>query len=438
MPAAQLIQTQRAPQQPSPLETTLKSFSNRLLENKRDQDETDALKEIYGQFQADGANIEQQIKMVQTDPRISPTNRVNTVKQLMEFQKYNGELQKKAAVDLKKANDEQKKRDNNKAILDDLAERRGLDRETLNAYEDDYKLAEQITRPAKEGKELLSNQPIDPDQLRRIQHVRSNPEYESASASKKYKMLTESGVSRPNAESEAKIFAEEEKNKPGKKYDELREKDTADYVKKSFDAREHAEETDFTIKTIKKAINGDVTGPGGMALVKNNPYGQLYFGLTPDEASLQAANKKLLETSKGIFGSKPTEREIFLLLNSMLPAIGRSKESNLASLYFIEKLNDLNKAHGDIVEELTENGYVPNLESKVNKKMKPLLEDFKKEVEDGYAAMMERGDIKPEREPKSDEVLINVKAPNGTLGTMTQKQIDEAKARNAIFTPIKK
>lgn len=225
----------------------------------------------------------------------------------------------------------------------------------------------------------------------------------------------------------------EHASEAGKEYGKLREKAVADYVNTAAAEGETAEEQKFAISQARKAVAGDIQGPGFKALFKNNPYGQLIGGLTPDEASLQAANKQLVSGTKGLFGPKPTEREIFLLLNSMLPSIGKTKEANNAGLDFIEKVNDMKLAKAEIINELTDGGtkYVPNLEQLVQAQMKPLAEALRDELKVANEKYNGSG-----KETKSEEKLIDVKAPNGKPGKMTQKQIDAAKEKGVIFEPV--
>jgi hypothetical protein len=237
--------------------------------------------------------------------------------------------------------------------------------------------------------ETQESQQIKPDQLRRMQEVRATPEYAEASPSRKYQMLTDNLVSKGNAKAETDIYTEEEKNKPGSEYAKLREKAVGELVNTSFQKRSEAEDLKFNLDTARKAINGEIQEPGLLAIAKNDPYGQLFFGLTPDESELQAANKKILGGTKGIFGNKPTEREIFLLLNSMLPSIGKTKEANMAGLNILEKANDLTILHSDLIDQITEGGtkYVPNIESQVNKRMKPIVDQFRDELKQANEAV---------------------------------------------------
>lgn len=241
------------------------------------------------------------------------------------------------------------------------------------------------------------------------------------------------------ADSELKRRQEEGKKKqPGDEFKNIREKAVSEYVNNAIAQRDEAENLKYSLATVRKAINGNITGPGLAAVAKNNPYTQLLVGLTPDEALLQSANKKLLQGTKGIFGPKPTEREIFLLLNSMLPSIGKTKEANLAGLEFIDKVNDMILLHSEMVDRLTEGGtkYVANLEKQVADLTRPFAEKIRDELQSAVDRFgVAQGDQEKPATSKKGE--IKVKAPNGTIGYMTQENIDKAKAQNVIFTPTK-
>lgn len=186
MPSAQVIDLNPEPRtELTPLEKTLGGFAKRNRENQVEQQESDALKEIYSQYQQDGKNLERTIQEIQTRPGISPTTRVNTVKQLMEFQKHNTELQKKA-----------KEEASNKAKVADLERRRNLTPGSLAAYEDDPKMAEQVTRPEKGTQ---ASKPIDEDQLRRIEHTLAMQGFDDLTPSQQNLSLIKNGVSKENA-----------------------------------------------------------------------------------------------------------------------------------------------------------------------------------------------------------------------------------------------
>lgn len=65
------------------------------------------LSDIYRQYQQDGQNLERTIMDIQSRPGLSPSMRVNTVNQLLGFQKHNAQLQKNTANQLKNVEKQQ-------------------------------------------------------------------------------------------------------------------------------------------------------------------------------------------------------------------------------------------------------------------------------------------------------------------------------------------
>src|SRR5690606_7320323 len=116
-------------------------------------------------------------------------------------------LQNKQKIYQEKA-EKQKLLQKNQTILRDLEQRRGLEKGSLEPYAEDLSFAEKVT---KQPKATQASQPIDPDQIKRIQNVRNTDEFKKSSPAKKYQLLTDAGVSKENAKAEADIFAEEEK-----------------------------------------------------------------------------------------------------------------------------------------------------------------------------------------------------------------------------------
>lgn len=443
MPSLQTVDLSPLPRKPTTLENTVAAFSNKHRQNQIEQQNTDALSQIYKQHQNDGDNLINTIKTIQTTAGMSPTARVSAIDQLTKFQAHNVNLQKqtiKRLEDEKKADKEQRQRENRQQVVSDIEKDRNLQPGSLAAYEDNPALAERLTRP-KAGRQ--GDEPINEDQLRRIQHVRNLDGYEEASPSKKYQMLTDNGVSGANADREAKIYAEEAKvkakesaNKPEAKYEEKRVDAIHKYINNAIEDGQAAREKQFAIDEARKAIKGNITGPGLWAIAKNDPHLQLYLGLTPDEALLQAANKHILKgESKGIFGSKPTEREIFLLLNSMLPAIGKSREANEAGLGFIEKINKMEIAKEEIINELTDNGvkYVPDIQAQVAKRMEEAAVALRDELREANQKFNGSKPVKASEPVQQGQ--IRVKDPDGKIWRMTQDQIDNAAAQGVKFEP---
>lgn len=154
-----------------------------------------------------------------------------------------------------------------------------------------------------------------------------------------------------------------------------------------------ARENLLVLNDIEKALKGErggISGPGLAGTIKNIPYINKLAGAipgfaeTPDEAVLRTASKQLLGGLKGLFGSRPTEREIFLLIEQMLPAVGRGNEQNQASIDVIRKgyqyAMDKSEAAKQIIAD--NGGRVPlNFNELLDDRMQARLDKLKEEIQ---------------------------------------------------------
>ena len=211
------------------------------------------------------------------------------------------------------------------------------------------------------------------------------------------------------AETKEKPLSEGEKE-----FQKGRGKDVGEYVSSSLKKASDAEDLKYTFSEVDKALAGDITGPGFEATLKKNQYTRLLFGLTPDESLLQTANKKLLEGTKGIFGSRPREREIFLLLNDMLPSIGKTREANIVGVEYMKRINDMAILHGDLVSEITEGGskYVPDLENQVRIRMKPYTDQLREDLKEDVKKVNENQDNEEKKPISKSEQLVEMARKN--------------------------
>ena len=164
---------------------TLKSFIGDRTEKLKESQESDALQDIYRQHKSDGENLEKTIFDIQSRPGISPTTRVNTVKQLMEFKEQNNKLQKEAKEATDKANQ-----------VRAIEKERNLPPGSLADFDSNPSLANQVTKPQKGNQ---ADRGLDEDQLRRIEHTIASEEYQNATPSEKNVMLLKNKVSKENA-----------------------------------------------------------------------------------------------------------------------------------------------------------------------------------------------------------------------------------------------
>ncbi len=196
------------------LEKTLGGFTQRYRENEVNNQDNDALREIYGQYQKEGNKIEEAYMSLQNNKKLSPTARVEGTKNLLQMHKFNTELQKQAKEDAEKA----EKKSNLSLIAQDLQEKRGLSPDLSQAYAANPSLIDKAS--PKEPKINQADRPVDPDQQQRIEKVISSPEWEKATIPQKRQLLLRGDVSNSNSDSlmnsiieDAKINTQEEKTK---------------------------------------------------------------------------------------------------------------------------------------------------------------------------------------------------------------------------------
>lgn len=356
----------------TPLEIMLSSFGDRLMKNQEQQRETDALKEIYSQYQQDGQNLEKTIMEISSKPGISPTTRVNTVKQLMEFQKHNGELQKKA-----------KEQASNQAKVADLERRRGLQPGELAAYEDDPKMAEQISRPAKEGKKTQASQPIDEDQLKRIEHALNLPGFNEMSPSEQNLALIRNGVSKENAKAviEPKIEDKKIGDQRGKILREGQAKADIAFVEEQTSkvpelaARQHVQEEAAILN--EQGVTGGLWDQAmqklGLLQYTTDGY-RVYTSLAKDAVKNQ--------NIKGVIGSQISQMEFGFFRDATINP-NFSKEANRQILKKEGLALRYEKLYADITKKKIEEnkGEIPErIQALVNEEFAKQSEKISKEV----------------------------------------------------------
>ena len=87
----------------TPIMGAAAGFAKGLGEQQTAQRESDALKQIYQQYQQEGGGIEALMKNINMNPNIPNANKVKLIDQNIQMQKHNAELQKQAADKYNKA-----------------------------------------------------------------------------------------------------------------------------------------------------------------------------------------------------------------------------------------------------------------------------------------------------------------------------------------------
>lgn len=262
------------------------------------------------------------------------------------------------------------------SILRDLEKRRGLEPGSLDAYGDDISLAERITKP---DKLTQSQQPINPDQLNIIKKIRNTEDYQEASPSEKYNMLTEAGVSRENAKSEADLAVEEEKNRAKER------KERYAYNQKFIDAttskyKAFSQETKPRLMQMQSlATNEDLMSPSAAKFAQSvglpisilsNPSSELYDKLSND----------LLKGLPETFGNRILKVEVENFLKT-LPSLLNSPQGRRMVSSNILKLGEM--------KELEYNE-MRRLQKKYDDLGQPLPYDFQQKIMDNIEPSMEK------------------------------------------------
>lgn len=382
MPQLQVVDLNPLPRtEETTLEKTLQGFSKRHRENQIDQQDTDALRDIYGKYQRDGQNIEEAIMAVQTRPGISPTTRVNSVNQLLQMQKFNNERTKKAQVDAEKA----EKKAQNQEILKDIETRRGLEPGSLAAYADNPAMAAQITKPEKGTQ---ASQPINEDQLRRIQHVENKPEFAQASIPEKSKMLRDAGVSKENSGSVLNPYIEEAKidAERGKTLTKKTAENDAAFYQEQVEAIPRLFRTQETINNANALNEEGVTGKAWDQMMQQA--GLLQY--TSDGFRQFASYAKEMvknQNIRQIVGSQISQMEFGFFRDATISE-RFSKEANRQILRKEQAALRYEKLYADITKSLVDQneGVIPErLQEKVNEEFARQSPKIAKEVKEAAA-----------------------------------------------------
>ncbi len=210
MPQLQTVDLSPIPRtKPTTLESTLSAFAGRHRENQVQQQEADELSKIYEQHQNDGQNIGKLIRSVQTNPNLSPTRRVETIGNALKMQENNAKLAQAAAKNLstqqkaeaaaataeEKRTDKEEKKARNLEQNNFIQQERGRKEGEGAAFVDNPKLYEQVTRPQNQRQ---SDQPVNEDQRKRIDHTVDQPGFNELSPSDQTLALIRNGVSKEN------------------------------------------------------------------------------------------------------------------------------------------------------------------------------------------------------------------------------------------------
>lgn len=268
----------------------------------------------------------------------------------------------------------------NKRALDALAVQRGGKPGDYDAYIDNPQIAVTGLKPPKPTQ---ASQPIDPEQLAKIQAVRNTPEYKEANPLQKFQLLTDAGVSRENAQSEADIAAQQDKLR----LDALDKgtKANEDYVNGLYDQNRASEEMDFKLD---RYLNlEDLPNPALAALFESFGWPPAIFSADAEEA--QKITTDLTKNIQQFYGNRILQTEFQTFLKS-IPDLKNSVEGRRRIIANLKKFNELRKIEYKKMNELAD---------QYEKDGKPLPSRFRHKVWDAL-------------KPEVDAIAKNFNRPN--------------------------
>lgn len=363
MPQIQTFDLAARPRtEPTSFERTVSAFANRQRENQLERQDTDALSEIYSQYKNQSQTIDDALMAVQTKQGLSPTARVHAANHLMEMKKTNHELQKATQAQKEK----QDAADRKKAQVRDIEKKRGLEEGSLSAYDDNPNLANSISKPAAS---VQSEKPITDEQLSKIRNIRSQEGFSELSPSEQYRALTDAGVSRANAEAEAKLRAEELKGQNAREA-EIGKKSAIsdfDFVQDQVQKEPDLFKRKDTLQAANKLNSEGVTG--GLWDQAMQRAGLLQFNTQGyREFASYAKDAIKNQNIKSIVGSQISQMEFQFFRDATIS----ERFSQAANEQIIKKemlAIQYEELYGDITKRIIEqnNGKIPEgIQSKVN------------------------------------------------------------------------
>lgn len=267
----------------------------------------------------------------------------------------------------------------NTGIIRDAEKRYGFDEGELDPYIQNpalgLSIAEKTTRVPKKTQ---ASQPIDPDQLKKIESVRNSPEYESANPAKRYQMLTRSGVSKENAHSEADISAKSDTLEHGKV--ESAYKAQKDFIDETT-SRYSAFETEMKprLMQMQNIPDEDVISPESNLFLQavgiplgflDNPSSELYDKLSHD----------LLKGLPETFGNRILKVEVDNFLKT-IPSLSNSVEGRRMIASNMLKLGEMKEVYYNEMRKQ---------QKSFDQSGKPLPRDFQQEVFDQVRPQINR------------------------------------------------
>lgn len=259
-----------------------------------------------------------------------------------------------------------------------IEEERGLEPGSLESFASNPALGERTTRPKTKTQ---AAQPIDPDQLEKIEKVRNSPDFNEMSEVEQYRALTRAGVSKENAEAESKLRGQEltrhqqEFDKNYKVQQPFIDETTSAY--KGFET-----EMKPRLLQMQELPDEDIIGPTASKFLE-------HFGIPlgalddPSSELFQKLSQDLLKGLPETYGSRILKVEVDNFLKT-IPTLSNSPEGRRMIASNMLKLGEMKEIYYNEMrrqqQEYLEKGTFPkDFQQRVFDQVKPQIDKFNDE-----------------------------------------------------------
>lgn len=405
MPQVQVVDVNPNPRtEYTTLEKTLQGFSERNRENDLQQREADALERIYKEYQDDGKNLENLIQAYRTDPNLSPTTRVNSINQTLQFQKHNQDLQRQAEKEIRINQHLQQKEAEriNKEAVEEI--RRTRNREALEK-----------SGASAEQKALYDVAPIG-GQTKIIEDL-----VESGQRSR-----TPEGLSSPDlVDYDAGLTPKERVRRQDSRFSLQ-----TPLANANSNALSGFETEEMSLNLLEELTDSGKVGEGLQRLNINPKTGDLFVPqfATPEEQLFVKTVNDFTVKAKESFGARVTNFELDRFMQR-LPTLANSTEGRKLILRQMKIINQINQLDKRATQQVFDQYGVRNIdyvdaENKAREKIKDQKEILRKEYY-GFEQLAKKEDaeLSQKLRAKTLEGYTAMRKPDGTIKQFPTKNV---------------
>jgi len=392
-------------QGPTPLEKTLSAYSQKTIENRQNQRESDALADIYKQYQGDEENIRGQMQSIQTDSRLGPTAKVNTINQLLKASEFNQNRQKEV-----QKQQEVLKKERDLKIKEEAAKRQKESEEakTIDALKKGGASDAQI--------ELYKVSPTG-GKTKLIEDV-----IETANRNK-----SPSGLTSPDIEDyDQGLTAPERVKRQDQRYSTQ-----TPLVNKNSESLSGLEAEGMSINLLNELTDSGRVGEGLKSININPKTGDLLLPAagTPEEQLFVKTVNDFTVKAKDSFGARVTNFELDRFMQR-LPTLANSKEGRKLILRQMAIVNQINQIEKRAVQNVFDQYGVRNIDyADAENKARASISDQKEELRKEYlnleqVAKKEDAELNRKIKEKTQPGYTAMRKPDGTIKQFPNKNIE--------------